>query len=520
MLCVRHILPPRGRLVATAAALALFLAAPPAGAADPGDDRALAAAAWNDGRHDEALAAYDRLLAREPDDWTALVRTAKILSWTERYDAAADRFGRALALRPDDREARLGLARTYAWSGRYDEARAEYERLLASDPDDVEALVGTAKTYAWSGDLGAAREVYARALRVAPADVDARVGLAYVDLWSGDLTAAARRSAELDRDSPEHGDVVELRRRIDAATAPGIRGRVEHLSDTDDNDLDVVGVRGDWRVLPRLGLAAGYARFEMSDPTGDASIDAVDAAATLYPSARHRITLSAGVDRRTATDGERSSEGVGGVRWDTGVGTRRPVWLSASRVPIRYSPRITDNGITLDELAAGIDARVGERWRIHAVAATADVSDDNSRLLATASARARVRAGGPAVEVGGTVRFMDYDRDTAGGYFDPAGFLAVMVHAAAWGETGGRGVTWRVEATTGLQSFTRGQDTIDETDVSGDGVVVLAARLGVPLGRGVTLEGFVEWGDYAAQNAGGFESTTAGLHVVWRGGDR
>ena len=76
-----------------------------AGAAEDADR------AWNTGDHASALNLYERVLVDHPQDFQALLRSAKILSWTMRFDAAVKRYDRAIAVKPDDREALLGCER-------------------------------------------------------------------------------------------------------------------------------------------------------------------------------------------------------------------------------------------------------------------------------------------------------------------------------------------------------------------------------------------------------------------------
>jgi hypothetical protein len=84
-----------------------------------------------------------------------------------------------------------------------------------------------------------------------------------------------------------------------------------------------------------------------------------------------------------------------------------------------------------------------------------------------------------------------------------------MAQARGWGEYG-QGGTWRFAVDAGLQSFTR-----DQIKTSNDFVVTLSGAVGHPLGRRFHIEFLALWGDYAAQNAAGFETWQAGLRLTW-----
>ena len=116
------------------------------------------------------------------------------------------------------------------------------------------------------------------------------------------------------------------------------------------------------------------------------------------------------------------------------------------------------------------------------------------------------------MELGYTVRFFDFGQDLNNGYFDPKEFLAHGVSLHLRDTFGRRKAYYDLGVAVGLQSYERG--AIKTTnDVS----QVINYSLGMPLGQAHVLELYGNWGDYAAQNAGGFESRQYGLRWVWRG---
>ena len=526
-----------------ALALCLVLAQVTAQAGDPADE------AFSAGDYDRALALYDDRLEQNPEDVGALVRSAQLLSWQSRFDEALARYDRALALdpassearlerakvlswdgqlepsvdayrgyltdRPEDIEARLGLAATLSWLRRFDESRAEFDRVIATKPASVEALVGTARTYAWSGQLAEARQWYERALRVEPENKDARVGLAYLDLWSGAPERAARSAAELERAHPQDADVLELGRRARADAAPRAEAGFERITDTDDNELNVLRLEGSLPVAP-LRVGASYAHYDLTnDPaSASASIDSFFVNAAWNLTRSQSLGVSLGVDRSdNDIDDERRTDPLGEAVYTWGLDRPFRVSASAGRQALRYSPQITANAIRFDYLTLATNGRVGGGFSVFGSAGVADVTDDNDRVEVSAGFDYPLRREEPRLDAGFTLRLLDYGEDTNSGYFDPQNFVSGLGRARASGDFGARGYTWWAELQAGLQSF-----TLAGVDTDQDLVTVATGALGAPLGRGFVLELRAGWGDYAAQTAAGFESREIALALRWRGG--
>jgi len=468
--------------------------------------------AWGSGDHEAALELYDQVLDASPEDFQALLRTAKILSWNRRFDEAIERYDRAIAVNRD-REALLGRARTLSWDRRFAEARVGFRTLLRKDATDIDAQLGLARTYAWSGRSPQAREAYQGVLDIDPGNLDARIGLAYLDLWAGEIGSAAAQSIELKDQSPDHEDVVKLHDAVSRSAGAWWSVDVSRLDDTDDNELLRYLVRGGFGLGHQVRLDLGAGRYDMSDPTGNASIDNVHAIVSFHPVTGQRLSARLGYDRRTRTDDTTASDVLGGLSYSWGLDRRWQVHAAAQRLPIRYSATITDAGITLDQLSLRVEGAVGERFRVHAGAATATASDDNERFTGDVGFLYRVPISKITMDVGYAARAMDYDQDLMNGYFDPQDFIAHLAQLRMRDEYGNRGNYYRLQLDAGVQSF-----TVGGVDVSGDTVLVIGGTFGFPVAKRMTLEAYAEHGDYAAATASGFESTVVGLRLLWRAG--
>jgi len=114
--------------------------APPPGLPDPKDrlverDELVAAdAAARAGRLDEALARFDRVLAVEPRNRYATLRSGTALLQAGRLREAADRLAVAVAVDPERAEARFVLADALTRLGRHAEALPHWLELVRLQP--------------------------------------------------------------------------------------------------------------------------------------------------------------------------------------------------------------------------------------------------------------------------------------------------------------------------------------------------------------------------------------------------
>jgi tetratricopeptide (TPR) repeat protein len=490
-------------------------------AREPGNVRALVRSAqmlsWVK-EYDEAVGRYDQALAADPGNRFARLERAKVLSWSGLYDAAADGFRRILAESPDDREARLGLARSLSWGRRQSEARAEYEEVLKRAPGDLDALLGVAQTWAWSGDSVRARPYYERVLAADPDSKDARVGLANLDLQDGHVYRAARDAAALAKSYPGDGDIAALAATARRARAPWIRVSFERTDDRDDVAVDLSRIEGGLTLPARLDLRGGLARWDLAAPAPPrGTIDSVWAALGWAPRGGHRLEARAGVDGTKDSSGASDDVFIGGLSYRfpvAGSWSGRVAW---DRDTFRYSPAILDDRIVIDAYAANVDGRIRERWRVAAGAGLWDLSDGNARSSFDAGAWYAFKPEPVTIETGYQFRRLDYDRGTRPGgtiatsYFAPQGLAAHALQARARGPLRGpeRGY-WDVGVETGVQSFTR-----SGAKVSNDVFFGADALLGIPLGSAVVLEAFGAYSSYAQQGGGNWRYRQLGLRLRW-----
>ena len=168
-------------------------------------------------QYDRAIALYERALAKDPKDLTALYNLGYAYKGMGAHARAAESFERLLRARPDYMEARLVLSDVYVslgrgkdalallqakaadgredpgWHnhlgtvlaslGRTADAEAAFERAIALRPGEASPYLNLARVFAARGDRAGAAAVLARASAAAPGDP--RVASRLRELQSG-----------------------------------------------------------------------------------------------------------------------------------------------------------------------------------------------------------------------------------------------------------------------------------------------------------------------------------------------
>jgi len=156
------------------------------------------------GRWSDALASYDRALARNPDHAVAWSNRGNALERLGQSQAALGSFDRALALRPDLAETHMNRGYLLGQFKLWDEALASFERALALKPRLAEAWSGCGLVQTQRRQFDAALANFERALALAPGMVEAHVnrGVLLVELERlGAAIASFTRAIELDPQS-------------------------------------------------------------------------------------------------------------------------------------------------------------------------------------------------------------------------------------------------------------------------------------------------------------------------------
>ncbi len=453
--------------------------------------------AWNQGRYEEARAAYQQALAEDPNAVRANLRLGVMLSWSGRFDSALVHVARARAAeptdaeirliearilamagrhdeaiaqydsllqrQPDSRDAALGRARVLSWAGRLGEAVAAYDSILARLPGDEEAMVGGAQASAWLGDLRAAERRYRAVIQRSPGNTDALVGLGYVFHWQGRSEAAERQSgAALAVDSTNR-PARELRQAVRMATRSSVETSTTWSNDSDDNTTWWQTVAASAPVAEGIRALGSAGALRAGDPVRDGTRVGGEAGLTAAVG-KVQLAGSVGARRLDPENGETRTAAT-----YRGRASYRPVptlglGLGYSRAPFDETALLIERALDLESLEGSADLTLTRWLSASAGGGMTWLSDGNDRSSAVVGLTGTLRR---RFFLGAFGRTLRYDR-RGSGYFSPDRFSLLEAlggyHLASgmWdgrfsgglgaqqiGEQGGAQSEWHLEARLG-----------------------------------------------------------------------
>lgn len=429
---------------------------------------------------------------------------ARYLSWSGRIDEAIRELNAILSEDPGNVNARIHLARCLSWKGDLGGSLDESSKVLAASPDNKDALLVRANALKWSGNPNAGISIYKDILERGE-DFDTRLGLSQAYLSTGYLRGARDGAKRLTPAYPyQEKELKNLNAEIAKATRPTLGAGYSYYHDSDDNRLDRYSLSaGFWTRNWKWGI--GYLYTEADDP----SRNAADHELSLSADSRLTEWLGAGGTAGvnwTANDNS-GSFFVGSVRADAKVLDGR-IGASVARKVFAETAELIENGIRFTEIASYFEYPLPYRFTVRASYAGRDYSDDNRSDDWQGTIRHVFDLKNPAVGAGYRIRYLDFQRESGGGYFDPAGYLSHRVELSVDYERG-RGYIHLVPF-IGYQSYRRREDTPEGFFSGGEGII------GAHVTDSVALELHGEGSDEAGGSATGFSYYQVGVRMKAR----
>jgi tetratricopeptide (TPR) repeat protein len=446
----------------------------------------------------KALSLYRRFSAEDR------FMMARYLSWSGRNDEAIRELKVILSEDPGNLDARIHLARCLAWKGDLRGSLQESSKVLAVSPDNKDALLVRANALKWSGNPAAGISIYKGILERGE-DFDTRLALSQTFLSTGYIRGARDGAKRLTPGYPYQGkELKSLNAEIDKATRPAFGAGYSYYSDSDDNRLDRYTLStGFWTGAWKWGI--GYLDTEAKDPSRNVS----DQELALSAESRLREWLgvggTAGVNW-TASDNS-GSFFIGGVRAEAKVLDGR-IGASVSRNFFSDTAQLIENGIWFSEIASYLEYPLPNRFTVRASYAARDYSDDNRSDDWQGAIRHQFSLNNPLVAVGYRIRYLDFRRESGGGYFDPACYLSNRIELSVDYEKG-RGYV-HLAPFIGYQSYQRRGDSPEGFFGGGEGVI------GAHVTNSVDLELHGEGSDEAGASASGYKYYQVGLRMKAR----
>lgn len=428
------------------------------------------------GKYEEALALSPRFPV---DEWLAM---ATVMSWGGKHKAARRELEALLIQDPANVPARLQLARVLLWTGEFDAAIGKVETILTTQPGNRDALTVKANALRLKGFNRDADRLY-KALLTQAEDFDVREGLTYRYLTGGERLKTDESLALMKPRYPyEEKGLAQIRIDRDAAFRPRLSGGVSFYGDKDDNRVTTYATGaqfwlGNWRTNLDYSHVSAWA------PGRSNESDYVNL------STYSRMPWYGGIGGGVGLAQGSFMTWKALVDFDVLYGS---VGFLASSDSYAYTAQLIENGIRALTLSASIVQRPTDRITLRGGYSYREYSDDNNSHDVQASL-AFLFFRKPAIAVGYRFRYLDFRRQSGGGYWDPdnyfanSGFVNLSFEANR--------VYGYIEPYIGYHSYTR-------FDESQGGVFYgFAGSLGYRMTNWMALEGTAEWGNYAGSSA-------------------
>ena len=452
-------------------------------------------------QEDYPLAAneYLQALALAPSAFTNQERLgmAIAISWADRLDDAAKVLRGILARDPKDRGARIHLAKVLSWSDRLPEAGAEADQVLTRYPDDQDALLVKANVLRWQGDAKASIPVYEKALAQGE-NFDARIGLAYAYLDGGEKATAKETSAPLKPLYPYQEK--ELERFSDSlcgvrASRAGIQ--YSRYADSDHNRVGRSSLSyGFWAGAWDTELA--YRRTDAKDPAQHEQAEDLGVS-TRRKLGRFDTAAGAGIN---SAGGVSLFTGQARVDADTAWGA---FGAGAAKDALTDTAQLIKNRLTRSSGTLSATETASPRLSFNERFIYSGYSDGNSSNDLWLSAKYAVTNTAPKIDAGYRFRYLDFRRQSGGGYFDPENFISNQVYASLYGEKDGYHAY--IELNGGYQSYTRYGEKTGSTFFGFNGAA------GWTMKKCMAFEVYAEGSNYAATVAG-FNYIQVGFKLI------
>lgn len=139
--------------------------------------------ALQSGEHLKAVEHFDRVLAEQPENLSALAAKAKALIALQRFDEAAEACATIVRLAPNDAAARYNYGVLLCRRARFPEATDQFRALVLLKPDHARGQYNLAMLAQRAGRLNEARDAWEALTRLRPDAADAwfNLGVTWMD---------------------------------------------------------------------------------------------------------------------------------------------------------------------------------------------------------------------------------------------------------------------------------------------------------------------------------------------------
>lgn len=128
----------------------------------------------------DAILMYRQVLEIEENNFLALIRLAKLLSWTEKIEEAMIILDKLEKDYPENSETYFRKAQILSWKKEYKKSISYYLKFMEMETGDLDGIIGLARVYFWAEDYDKAIEYFNRTIDLGYAVNESRLNLAKI----------------------------------------------------------------------------------------------------------------------------------------------------------------------------------------------------------------------------------------------------------------------------------------------------------------------------------------------------
>ncbi len=427
---------------------------------------------------------------------------SQYLSWGGKRRESIKELRLILTEDPNNIKAKIHLARVLSWSGKLDEAIKVTDEVLKEYPENHEALLVKANALRWRNDYRNAIPVYKDIYKKGE-DFDTCLGLSYAYLSAGDIKSAKETSKEL---KPEYlyqeKELEEFNYTLDRTIGPVLDTKYTYYHDSDDNNVNRYSFGfGFW-----LGNWKNDLQYRYTDANDNfRDTKAQDVSLRTYSKIVGSFGLGGGIGFSRVSNSNDTDFFTWHLRTDLNV-LRGTIGASIAKDTFTEIAELIENNIRVLNSTFFISQRLTDRLSIYSSYSYRDYSDSNNANDFQLSTSYTVYTPNPTMNTGYRFRYLDFNRQSRNGYFDPDDFISHQLFISLYFQI--KRFYGYLEPFIGHQSYRRYGEKND--DIIGGGY----GHLGMNLSRRIAAEVSGEGGNYALGTAGGWNYYLIGFRLL------
>jgi len=417
---------------------------------------------------DEALIQYEQALKSDPNVLSVpeKIQLARYYSWVDKLDEGIALLQQLHKEYPDNSEIEALLARFLSWKDNPKEAMKLSDDVLQRDPTNAEALHVKADLLAWNANASESLSYYQKALERGD-NFDVRLGYAYAQLSAGKLDKAISERAKLvPRFSYQTANLAKL----DTAIKNAKNGQLPQAQNSSSVDLPYLSYYHDSDGNIVKTIRTTY-NFNVNNFTGDVSYRHGDASdgtlsnrfdtisANVGTAVLSSLRVHTGIGYITNRSGDTDNTMTGHL----GANYYRGDWEAGGvvyREALLDTAELIDNAIRVNGAEVYLSKALDDRNTIFGIYGHRSYSNDNDADDVRVGIRHVLDYENPRVTVGYAIRYLDFERQSLGGYFDPNNFISHQLFARMEYRDGKS--TYYLDPYAGFQSFDRYDESTNE----------------------------------------------------------